>query len=356
MCKIGNNKFSIFLYGKEIEIKPEMKPSMALTLKINFNYSLRQISSILNFPVSTIKYNFDKLFDTGTFDRRKGSGRKRKTTEAQDDFIINLALPSNIIKDNENDNGKKQYDNTHIDIQTINNVLKIHKINICNNTIRNRLKERKAKFGYQPSTHILTPKQKRDRLEFALKYINTDWSKWLFTDESSIQLGYFKRKGWYFHGTNKQYNGSVLSYHIWGAINLYQKQIHCYPDTLDALFYLDILEEKVLPQLAVIDDLIFQDDNSGVHRAKIVKKWKEDIILESVKWPACSPDLNPIENVWKLVKEKVWKLRPTTKESLKESILNAWDSIPLETIQNIILSMNKRLQDVIDNNGDYTKY
>ena len=74
--------------------------------------------------------------------------------------------------------------------------------------------------------------------------------------------------------------------------------------------YLEILREVMLPSVRAIypkPEIIYVvEDNSPVHRAKIVKKWFEeqnDIIR--IDWPAISPDLNIIENIWSLV-AKEW--------------------------------------------------
>ena len=50
---------------------------------------------------------------------------------------------------------------------------------------------------------------------------------------------------------------------------------------------------------------IFIDDGAPVHRAKIVNSWTEHHIISSLPWSPYSPDLNPIENCWAVIKQRL---------------------------------------------------
>ncbi len=51
-------------------------------------------------------------------------------------------------------------------------------------------------------------------------------------------------------------------------------------------------------------DLIFQQDLAPAHTAKSTKRWLNDYGVGVIDWPANSPDLNPRENLWGIVKEE----------------------------------------------------
>jgi len=73
-------------------------------------------------------------------------------------------------------------------------------------------------------------------------------------------------------------------------------------------------------------------------------------------WPANSPDLNPIENLWAIVKGRVEKRQPKNIAELEQFMVEEWDSIPQYIIINLIRSMKERCQLIIDNNGERIPY
>jgi len=72
--------------------------------------------------------------------------------------------------------------------------------------------------------------------------------------------------------------------------------------------------------------------------------------------PANSPYLNPIENVFSIMKRHVRNNCPTTEKGLREAIHEAWDLIDTQTLRNLFNSMPGRMQEVIEHEGDRIAY
>ncbi len=75
-----------------------------------------------------------------------------------------------------------------------------------------------------------------------------------------------------------------------------------------------------------------------------------------IDWPACSPDLSPIENVWRILKRKMRQRRPRTVAHLKTCLQEEWDKITPETLHHLVSSVPKRLLSVVKRNGNITKW
>ncbi len=90
--------------------------------------------------------------------------------------------------------------------------------------------------------------------------------------------------------------------------------------------------------------------------AKATKEWLKKKHIKVLEWPSQSPDLNPIENLWKELKVRVAKRQPRNLNDLERICKEEWDKIPPEMCANLVANYKKRLTSVIANKGFATKY
>ena len=163
-----------------------------------------------------------------------------------------------------------------------------------------------------------------------------------------------------------------LTVKVWGVISTRGVgPLVRYRGTLKAKDYKEILEAHLLQNYPRLSNqyrredgseraprgFLFMDDNAKAHRGKIVTKWKTENHINSLKWPASSPDLNIIENVWAYLKDELYQARKELK-SPDDTWLKAqqiWHSINLDFIENLYNSLPIRISTLKVNKGGIIK-
>lgn len=280
-------------------------------------------------------------------------GRKRATTKKEDSRIVRLS--------------KKQPFLSSKQIQGSLN------LTVTCSTVRRRLIEANLHARSPRKVPLLSKKNIKQRKIFAKKYSEWPVEKWrniLWSDESKVVLFGSKGRREYVRRpagaafkpqyTTKTVKHGGLSLMIWGCFSYAGVgPIIEIVGIMDKEYYLKkVLQDVMYPYAAENMPLkwVFQQDNDPKHTSKVVKAWFKTENVDVLQWPAQSPDLNPIENLWTDIKNAVSDEKPTTKSQLWAVVQSAWNNIPIERCQRLIDSMPRRCKAVLDNKGQSTKY
>jgi hypothetical protein len=234
-------------------------------------------------------------------------------------------------------------------------------VKLAPSTVRQRLVAAGLPARPYASKPALTINQKAKRIAFAKRHRNRKWSNVLFSDETKILLGSRKRlvrraAGEKLYKRTFKHPGGV---NVWACIGpLGFGDIHIFRENLTGEGYVGILETRLLrsAKRAVPPAWIFQEDNDPRHRSRTAQKWLETHGIKRLDWPSNSPDLNPMENVWHLLKDHVAGRRPKNLDELEQCIREEWANLPRDLAGRLVESMPRRMHAVIDASGDSIDY
>ncbi|GFV49519.1 transposable element Tcb1 transposase [Trichonephila clavipes] len=123
------------------------------------------------------------------------------------------------------------------------------------------------------------------------------------------------------------------------------------------------IDEVLLPhvrlfRIAVVDKFVFMDDNATCHRTLAVQDCLDSEGIQRLVWPARSPDLNPIENVWDALGRQVAgrNYPPTNKNTLIRALTEEFDKLPQQLLDNVVQSMVRRVECCITLHGGHIPY
>ncbi|CAD7082548.1 unnamed protein product [Hermetia illucens] len=124
--------------------------------------------------------------------------------------------------------------------------------------------------------------------------------------------------------------------------------------------YQNVLQDNLLPFINSFEgnEVIFQQNNASVHVSRSIKAWLEANSIATLEWPACSPALNPIENVWGWLVRQIYSQDKeySSRNELKEAIERAGHELTPQMLSKYIHSMPNRIFEVIKKGGNTIDY
>jgi transposase len=248
-------------------------------------------------------------------------------------------------------------------------------VEVSNLTVRRALQEAGLKAQEKEAKPKLSARNIKTRLEFARRHRHwtvEDWKRVIWSDETKINRFCSDGRSWcwarggesrqphHVKQTVKHGGGSLM---VWGCMTAHGPGFMCKLEgTMDQHLYKQILEEDLYGTIEEyemdVTRVIFQHDNDPKHKAKSVQKWLEEQPLEVLEWPAQSPDLNPIEHLWALLKRRLnqYETPPSGMLELWERTHFQFYKITGDECMRLYDSMPRRIEAVLAAKGMWTDY
>ena len=318
--------------------------------------SQKKISRDLSISRTTIQSIIYKFQQTNSVENKGHRGRKSKWTNRDTNLLLRLVKSKrklsfkNLCKEF-NNNKELKYSQT---------------------TIRRHLRQLGFKRRVLKKNKLIRTVNRQKRMKFCKEKINWSIEQWknvIFSDETMVVVGN-DQKLYVWQKSDEKYAPHLICHEskkriavmFWGCVT--SKGVGALvpvSGTVDSQKYIEILENYLRPSISWYfgdDAVTLQQDNAPCHVSRVVQEYLNENDIFTIEWPAQSPDLNIIENIWLSIKRKLHSETSEVKseEDLIERFRHAWNEITQLELDNLYASLPSRCKDVIFMKGHMSKY
>ncbi|GFS74955.1 transposable element Tc3 transposase [Trichonephila clavipes] len=326
--------------------------------KIEEGRKITDVARGLDIAHSVVSRLWKSFKTTGMCSRRHGGGSVRSTTPTEDRYIVLSA------KRNRRTTAR----------QVANQFLAVSGKQISQKTVARRLRGG-GLYARRPVVCVpLTRQHRTATLQWCCKHHNgteQDRACLLFSDESRFSLSSDCRRQLIWRESGTAYRPENIqekdryptcSIMAWAGIMINGRtHLHVVANgTMTSQPYIDevLLAHVRVFRGAVADKFVFIDDNATCYQTLSVQDCLDSEDIQRLVWPARSPDLNPIENVWGVLGRQVAgrNYPPTNKNTLIRALTEEWDKLPQQLLDNVVQSMVRRVECCITLHGGHIPY
>ena len=231
---------------------------------------------------------------------------------------------------------------------------------------------------------FLTPKAIAKRVQWVKHNKEQGWRRVIFTDESAIEMGSDITTRWTIRRAGEEslpqplqqtFRSPKKSLMVWGGaahnkkwdlvrLSIPTSEIQKQGKGMNGEKYVRLILQGPLKRAALKlkrarwRDILVVEDGAPCHSCKLAREARTNLKISSLIHPPSSPDLNPIENLWSLLKTKL-SLLPTRANNLDmlwEQIQACWAGIDQQFINRLIEEMPERVEEARKSKGKITRF